>query len=123
RRVLHLAREQVEDADLRDRQVELADGGVEVASPGVEDELGEGADVAHQVRVRSCLHGCNGCSRCRGRLCACSHSVLRATYAQQSPWKPRPHSASRTSARSATAWSSTVSSSTTTRPSGSSASA
>src|SRR3954470_2831431 len=66
--VVHLAREQVEDADLRDRQVELADGGVEVASPGVEDELGEGADVAHEIRVGSYLHACNGCMQCQGRL-------------------------------------------------------
>src|SRR3954470_19594817 len=123
RRVVHLAGEQVEDADLGDRQVELTDGGVEVTSSGVEDELGEGAQIAHEIRVGSCLHACNGCRRCQDRLCACSHSVLRATYAQQSPWKPPLHSESRMCARSATAWSSTASSSTTTRRSGSSASA
>src|SRR3954451_20350195 len=82
RRLLHLAREEVEDADLRDRQLELADRGVEVTAAGVEHELGERAEVAYEVRVRSYLHACNGCTQCSGLMCAWSRSVHSATYAR-----------------------------------------
>src|SRR4051794_28168398 len=99
----------MEDAYLRDRQVELADGRVEVTPARVQDELREAAEITHQLALRSCLHACNRCTECQDLVCSCSRSVHAQAYARQSSGKPPRHSASRTSVRSATAWSSTAS--------------
>src|SRR3954452_13872097 len=51
RGALHRAREQLQDADLADAQLELADRAVEVAPAGLEDELRETADGADELLV------------------------------------------------------------------------